>query len=153
MPERFSPVLLRLLRNRIPINTLITSTLNMPFKRSENYLRFLCPLCGDFHTATNPSTNLARCFRCQKNFNPIDMVMILNGCSFLEAVRFLETLLPSSRTSGSGTCPGDKTQPQQISVILSEVGGVRLKLKEAGSGGLTQPPQRAISCERKVPFI
>lgn len=145
MAQQISPELLRLLRNHIPINTLITSTLKIPFKRSENYLRFLCPLCGDFHTATNPRTNLARCFRCQKNFNPIDMVMIVNSCSFLEAVRFLKPLLPSYQTSEPRTSPGDKTQPRNISVILSGVGGLRLKLKEAGSGGVTQPPQPAIS--------
>jgi hypothetical protein len=67
-------------------------------KISESYLRFLCPLCREFHTATNPRTNLARCFRCQKNFNPIDIVMITQRVDFTEAVRFLRGLSLSSPT-------------------------------------------------------
>ena len=67
--------------------------LDIPTKISEDYLRFLCPLCSEFNTAINPSTNLARCFRCQQNFNPIDMVMTVKGCSFLDAVKYLSTLL------------------------------------------------------------
>ena len=138
MPQRFSPMFLRLLRNHISIDTLITSALDIPFKHSEGYLRFLCPFCGDFHTATNPKTNLARCFRCQKNFNPIDMVMIVRNCSFVEAVRFLKPLLPS-QTANLEIYPGNKTKPKKTSEILSGVGGVK-------------PPYCAISRERKVPF-
>ena len=99
MAQHFSPIFLRSLRNHIPINTIITSILDIPFKHSESYLRFLCPLCGDFHTATNPKTNLARCFRCQKNFNPIDMVMIVNNCGFIEAVQFLKPFLPAQTSN------------------------------------------------------
>jgi DNA primase len=84
---------LRRLRNEVPIGDLIADVLKLPTKISEDYLRFLCPLCGEFHTAVNPSTNLGRCFRCAKNFNPIDMVMIVKGLSFLDAVAFLEPLL------------------------------------------------------------
>jgi hypothetical protein len=40
--------------------------------------------------------NLARCFRCQKNFNPIDFVMIDRRCDFLLAVAYLERLRRSS---------------------------------------------------------
>ena len=137
MPQRFSPMFLRLLRNRVSIDTLITSTLNIPFKHSENYLRFLCPLCGDFHTATNPKTNLARCFRCQKNFNSIDMVMIVNNCSFIEAVRFLKSLLPS-QTANLEIYPSEgKTKPKKTSAVISS--GVRLKIKPAELGGVKTP--------------
>ena len=65
--------------------------LQLPVKRSEGYLRFLCPLCREFNTATNPSTNLARCFRCEKNFNPIDLVMLVEKQPFLEAVHRLDS--------------------------------------------------------------
>ena len=69
----------------------------MPNKEIEGFFRFLCPLCREFNTATNPKTNLARCFRCKRNFNPIDLVMVVERCGFLDAVRFLEPLLtPSS---------------------------------------------------------
>lgn len=92
---RLAAAYVRALRNEILIDDLITSILKLPFKYSENHLRFLCPLCSDLHTSTNQKTNLARCFRCQKNFNPIDMAMIVNRHSFIEAVRFLEPYLPS----------------------------------------------------------
>lgn len=81
---------LRMLRNKVPIDTVIASFLNMETRNTHNLFRFQCPLCGRFHTATNPKTNLARCFDCRQNFNPIDMVMVATKSSFIEAVEFLE---------------------------------------------------------------
>jgi hypothetical protein len=92
MARRYTPELLRTLRNDIAIDHLIGKVLDWPSKVSEGYFRFLCPLCSEFNSATNPKTNLARCFRCQKNFNPIDMVMTVNECTFVEAVEFLRRL-------------------------------------------------------------
>ena len=88
MTKRFPGELLRSLRNDIPI-VWILEVLAMPLKVSEGYVRFLCPLCGEFNTATNPATNLARCFRCHDNFNSIDLVMIVKQQNFVEAVEFL----------------------------------------------------------------
>ena len=93
MPNRFSRNLLFRLRNDIPVHFLITRVLDIPSKISEGYLRFLCPLCSEFNSAINPQANLARCFRCCKNFNPIDLVIAVRDCSFVDAVRFLEPLL------------------------------------------------------------
>jgi DNA primase len=90
MKNRYSKEKLRKLRNDIPINILISELLQMPSKISEGYFRFLCPVCSEFMTATNPKTNLARCFRCEKNFNPIDMVMMVKHFSFREAVDYLD---------------------------------------------------------------
>ena len=90
--ERIAADRLGQLRNNISIAGLIQCNLGLPWKHSEGYFRFLCPLCNEFHTATNPKTNLARCFRCNQNFNPIDIVMIVERCSFREAVRFLTNL-------------------------------------------------------------
>lgn len=95
MSKRYPLTFLRDLRNLILIDPLIAEKLQLLTKRREGYLRFLCPQCGDFHTATEPKTNLARCFRCQKNFNTIDIVMTVHQCSFIEAVRFLTPLLSS----------------------------------------------------------
>jgi len=92
MAKRYSKEKLRILRNELPISQLIADFLRIPCKVSEGYLRFLCPLCSEFQTATNPKTNLARCFRCQKNFNPIDMVMIVKSCNFREAVELIDGL-------------------------------------------------------------
>jgi hypothetical protein len=94
MPRRFSAAQLRSLRNDVNITRLITRVLQLPWKESEGYFRFLCPLCSDFHSATNPKTNLARCFRCERNFNPIDLVMIVHGSTFVDAVDFLLKIQP-----------------------------------------------------------
>ena len=99
MSERFSSDLLRSLRNDIPINDLIRTQADLPWKEREGYLRFLCPLCSEFHTATNPKTNLARCFRCSVNFNPIDLVMALERCRFVDAVNRLLRLSKAQRPS------------------------------------------------------
>jgi DNA primase len=92
MANRYSKEKLHRLRNEVPISRLISEFLDIPCKVSEGYFRFLCPLCGEFQTATNPKTNLARCFRCQKNFNPIDMVMAVKSCNFREAVESIDGL-------------------------------------------------------------
>ena len=83
---------LRRLRNEVEIAGLVVR-LELPHKWREGRLRFLCPLCSEYHTATNPRTNLARCFRCQRNFNPIDLVMLVERVPFLEAVATLRELL------------------------------------------------------------
>lgn len=84
--------MLRRLRNEIPITLVIAELLKLPTKVSEGYFRFLCPLCTEFITATNPKTNLARCFLCEKNFNPIDMVMVVKQISFSKAVDYLKSI-------------------------------------------------------------
>jgi len=91
-PRRLSPDHLRRLRNDIPVATLLADVLDLPTKVRDGYLRFACPLCREFHTATNPDTNLARCFRCEENFNPIDLVMLVKHVNFLAAVDFLDDL-------------------------------------------------------------
>ena len=87
---------LRRLRNDIGIDEVI-DRLHIPWKRRDGYLRFLCPRCGDFHTATNPRTNLGRCFRCRENFNPVDLVMVQERTSFLDAVRRLRRMMRDPR--------------------------------------------------------
>jgi len=93
MSKRFSSGYLKFLRNKVPIDTLIATTLDIPSKKSESHFCFLCPLCREFNTSTNPKTNLARCFRCNKNFNTIEIVMTVHNCSFLESVQFLKPFL------------------------------------------------------------
>jgi len=56
MSNRLPPEMLRRLRNEIPIALVIAEFLKLPTKVSEGYLRFLCPLCTEFITATNPKT-------------------------------------------------------------------------------------------------
>ncbi len=87
------------IRNQVAIDAVLRG-LGVPTKLREGYLRFLCPLCGDFNTATNPRTNLARCFRCKRNFNAIDFTMIVTRASFLEAIEQLEECLPPYTPTG-----------------------------------------------------
>ena len=96
MTRCLSKPYLRRMRNEIPIRNLIADVLQISWKISEGRFRFVCPRCHDFNTATNPKTNLARCFGCQENFNPIDITMIHNRCDFLEAVAFLDQYLPKA---------------------------------------------------------
>ena len=81
---------LRMIRNQISIEKVIVTMLSMEVRRTSKWLRFRCPRCHNFHTATNRNTNLARCFDCKENFNPIDIVMAVAGCSFVEAVEYLK---------------------------------------------------------------
>lgn len=81
---------LRMIRNRIPIEKVIITMLNLEVRHTSKWLRFRCPRCYKFHTATNPNTNLARCFDCKENFNPIDLVMAVGECNFVEAVEYLK---------------------------------------------------------------
>jgi len=90
MKKRFSANELFSLRNLIPIDVLIGKKLMIPSKFSGGFFRFLCPLCNEFQTATNPKTNMARCFRCQRNFNTIDMVMICRKVNFVQSVKYLK---------------------------------------------------------------
>ena len=93
MKRHFSSQELFVLRNHIPIEALIEKHLMLPSKFSEGYFRFLCPLCNEFQTATKANTNLARCFRCERNFNTIDMVIICKGVRFVEGVKYLKKIL------------------------------------------------------------
>ena len=82
-----------MLRNKIPIDEVINNLLKLQVRNDRHILRFQCPLCSNFHTATNHKTNLARCFDCQKNFNPIDLVITVAKCNFVDAVQFLKDRL------------------------------------------------------------
>ena len=79
-----------MLRNQIPIDEVIVDLLNLEVRNDHKRLRFRCPLCYNFHTATNHETNLARCFDCEKNFNPIDLVITVGNCGFVDAVEILK---------------------------------------------------------------
>lgn len=92
-PRRYSDEFLRRLRNEIPIRSVI-ETLSIPHKYREGYFRFLCPVCEFTHTGVNPEANLARCFRCERNFNPIELVMAAESADFVLAVSYLAPMLP-----------------------------------------------------------
>jgi len=90
MSQYYPADFLRMLRNDISIDEVIVDLLNLEVQNDRKAIRFRCPLCYNFHTATNHETNLARCFDCQKNFNPIDMVITVGNCGFVDAVKILK---------------------------------------------------------------
>lgn len=96
----FSRELLRRLRNEIRVPDLLVH-LRWPHKQRDGRLCFLCPKCSEFLTAYNPRTNLGRCFRCQVNFNPIELVMVIHDKDFVTAVHFLEDELLREKSSRS----------------------------------------------------
>ena len=81
--RRFSNQELYSLRNKIPVSILIEKVLGIPSRTTEGVFRFLCPLCNEFNTAVNSRTNLARCFSCEKNFNTIDLAMLITKTDLL----------------------------------------------------------------------
>ncbi len=93
---------LHILRNDIPIDALIETALCIPSRIADGYFRFLCPLCKEFSTAVNYRTNLARCFRCEENFNTIDLVMTIRKLDFVESVRFLQDYHKGAPVNQSG---------------------------------------------------
>jgi DNA primase len=99
MGQYFTKEVLRRLRNEVLISEII-QVLDIPSKTRDGYLRFLCPLCNEFMTACHPKTNLGRCFRCQRNFNPIDLVMVVKGLCFQEDVGVLLASEESAREGG-----------------------------------------------------
>lgn len=94
---------LYILRNDIPIDALIEKSLCIPSRIAEGRFRFLCPLCKQFNTAVNPETNLARCFRCEENFNTIDLVILIRKSDFVESVRFLKNVHKSASATQSNS--------------------------------------------------
>jgi DNA primase len=98
MPKYFPRQLLYRIRNEIPLPSLVVE-LQWPHKTRDGRFCLLCPRCGELIAVVNPRTNLARCFRCEVNFNTIDLTMSIKAYDFVEAVHFLEPLLPTSTAS------------------------------------------------------
>lgn len=109
MPRFFRDECLRRLRNEISFPSLFRQ-LSWPHKQRHGQLAFVCPSCGEFHSAIHPRTNLARCFHCQTNFNPIDFTILARRCDFVTAVQFLESLL----NKDPGTPPRSVTPTEPI---------------------------------------
>ena len=110
------------MRNHIPISALIENVLNMPTRTTEGVFRFICPVCGEFNTAVNLKTNLARCFSCEKNFNTIDLVMTTEKMNFVKAVRFLKAQEKNSQSrSGSKNTVDRSRSPQHIADIIQSI--------------------------------
>jgi putative transposase len=80
---------LRALRNQVDV-LLLLGVLDIPTHQRGTRTCFRCPTCAEYHTAIHTSANIARCFKCMKSFNSIDLVMAERRSNFLDAVHFLE---------------------------------------------------------------
>lgn len=122
--------LLHYLRNRIPIQGLI-HYLGLSHRMDGNIFRFQCPVCQAFHTSILTKDNLARCFDCNTNFNPIDMTKSVKNLGFRESVFFLSDLprLDSPENPKRGNA-----LPETIGTILAKaVPGDRQSSSETGA--------------------
>lgn len=89
MKRRFSDQQLFFIRNHIPIRYVIESLLGIQSETIQGVFRFCCPLCAGYHTGIRSQKNLARCFDCGKNFNTIDIFMLVRRTDFVNSVTYL----------------------------------------------------------------
>lgn len=90
---RIDDQLLGRLRNEVSLRQLLAE-LDWPHRSRGTQLTFVCPRCGESRSDLNPQENLLRCFHCETNFNPIDFLMAARRLEFIDAVRYLQDLLP-----------------------------------------------------------
>lgn len=149
-----------ILRNHIPIDSLIKE-LGIPSKMIEGYFRFCCPVCHEFNTGVNPKTNLARCFDCRKNYNTIDLVMLVKESNFIQSVNFLQRfhdrkeesvfpnpLLIERPSSAKAVSIGE------IFKAIGTTGGLASKSQEANDNQpFKQLNERIIQLEQKVEYL
>jgi hypothetical protein len=128
----------------------IESLLGIPSGMVEGVFRFRCPLCAGHHTAINSSTNLSRCFQCERNFNAIDLCILVRRTNFVQSVKFLiehqnRSSIPESRSEEEN--PVNISQPAReplkdivpLKDILSELIGKSYE-KRLNQQHKTAPP-------------
>jgi len=128
MSRRFSDGQLYEARNHIPIRHVIETLLAIPSETFEGVFRFRCPLCAGRHTAVKSETNLSRCFHCGRNFNAIDLCMIVKHMNFVDSVKFLidhrQRLPPAEikpATAKDVIAPDPKRAPLKKPVSVHEI--------------------------------
>jgi DNA primase len=124
MARRFSSEELRALRNDVAIRTVIGSVLELPCKKVEGVFRFLCPLCSEFQTGVHPEENLARCFRCQRNFNTIELVIAARQLDFVSSVKLLQKYLPGNGRSTAVASDDDRLRRNERCSAVESVATV-----------------------------
>ena len=122
MTRRFSSQQLSYLRNKVPIDqVVINSFLSLLTRNRNGKLSFACPVCHGFFTSINAKHNLARCFDCRQNFNPIEMVMHQLKISFVDSVKWLQQY--NHKPGADNTATDDRHTPQPVNIgdVLSEM--------------------------------
>lgn len=113
MSRRFNRSQLYAVRNHIPIRYVIESLLSIPSETEKGLFRFRCPLCAGYHTAIKTDTNLSRCFQCTKNFNAIDLCMMVRHTSFVESVNLLAEHIKGPSIQQSWPSVGGRVDPSE----------------------------------------
>lgn len=121
MKRRFSQRQLSILRNDIPIERVIVDFLSLHARHHGSKLRFACPVCQSFDTSIHTSSNLARCFSCQRNFNTIEIVKAHLTISFVDSVKWLMQRNAEMEPTNSAVNQGHQTTPAKIGDVLSEI--------------------------------
>lgn len=140
--RKFSRQQLYCLRNEIPIDILIEN-LEMPCRIEEGRFRFRCPLCGEFNTAVNPETNLSRCFGCGKNFNTIDLVMLIRKVDFVTGIHYLSAFLENNQTK----CDPQKSNTKRAENQPTHIGNI---LKSIALVRMAEPPESSKSVHARI---
>jgi len=149
-----------ILRNHIPVDSLIKK-LEIPSKMIEGHFRFCCPVCNEFNASVNPKTNLARCFDCRKNYNTIDLVMLVKGSNFIQSVKFLQRFHDRKEESvPPNPLPAESTfssLPVSIGEIFKDMGiagGLASKNQKANDNQpFNQLNERIKQLEQKVVYL
>ncbi len=139
--KRFSKSELYYLRNNVPVFEVIKK-LDIPFKISEGYTRFLCPACKEFNTSVYFVKNLARCFLCNQNYNTIDLVKEVNGGSFIESVNYLKALPianPPSSVHSPRSTPQKRSPSKSLCSIKEIMNAAGFPLKRSPENNSHQP--------------
>ena len=148
-----------ILRNHIPVDSLIKE-LEIPSKMIEGHFRFCCPVCNEFNASINPKTNLARCFDCRKNYNTIDLVMLVKGSNFIQSVKFLQRIHDRKEESvPPNPLPTERPAAQPVSIgeifkAMGTAGSPVSKNQKANDTQLfNQLNERIIQLEQKVVYL
>ena len=120
MIRRFSPRELTFLRNRVPITHVIKTLLEMPTRSTNTKMSFACPVCGGFDTSINAAHNLARCFDCRQNFNPIELVMHQRHIGFVDSVKSLKNRIHAAAAQNTLTTATNHHHPTGLGHILAD---------------------------------
>ena len=150
MSRRFSDKQLHKARNHIPIRQVIETLLAIPSETVEGIFRFSCPLCAGHHTAVKPETNLSRCFHCNRNFNAIDLCMIVKRMNFVESVNFL------IERNGQLLALERKPVPQKIIIPIEpkrETLKMPVAVREILSGLIQSLDEESIPTQKEPPSI
>jgi len=121
MTCRFSAQELAFLRNNIPINRVIETMLSVATGNNNGAPTFNCPACHGPNTSINAKHNLAGCFDCRQNFNPIEFVMHQRHTSFVDSVKWLKRHHRQPLPGKPSSSQNPSAQPIKIGDVLSEI--------------------------------